>query len=146
MLLPLETFPLDMGSSSADYAMRMPAARAVTLVSGHSQQLCERVALRRIRDRLGEANRSRRSNDRNLYCCGTDCLAWWKKRGENDRAWKVPASELLANNCNLDRKNPLAREDITHLPPEQLAENILQKEQQIAEVIENIKKTLAAIY
>src|SRR5438552_3596334 len=34
----------------------------------------------------------------------SDCLGWWRKREENDRAWKVLASELLANNCNLDRK------------------------------------------
>ncbi len=47
------------------------------------------------------------------------CQAWWGKREENERAWKVPAAELLANNCNLDRKNPRAKEDIAHLPPEQ---------------------------
>ena len=34
------------------------------------------------------------------------CQAWWSKREENDRAWKVPVAELIANNCNLDRKNP----------------------------------------
>ena len=50
-----------------------------------------------------------------------DCLAWWKKREENERAWKVPASELLANGCNLDRKNPHAKEDIEHLPPASLS-------------------------
>ncbi len=32
------------------------------------------------------------------------------KREENDRAWKVPAAELLANGCNLDRKNPQRRQ------------------------------------
>ena len=36
------------------------------------------------------------------------CLEWWNKREENEHAWKVPASELLANGCNLDRKNPNA--------------------------------------
>jgi hypothetical protein len=29
----------------------------------------------------------------------------------------VPAAELLAGNCNLDRKNPRIKEDIAHLPP-----------------------------
>jgi len=56
----------------------------------------------------------------------TDCLAWWKKREENERAWKVPAAELLTTNCNLDRKNPRAKEDIAHLPPEQLVESVLE--------------------
>ena len=71
------------------------------------------------------------------------CKAWWDKREENERAWKVPAAELLANNCNLDRKNPRAKEDITHLPPEQLAASILEKEQRIAEIMGEIKALLA---
>lgn len=72
-----------------------------------------------------------------------DCLAWWKKRAENERAWRVSASELLASNSNLDRKNPRAKEDITHLPPEQLADNILLKEQRIAEIIANVRRLMA---
>jgi type I restriction enzyme M protein len=70
-------------------------------------------------------------------------ISWWNKRGENDLAWKVPAAELLANGCNLDRKNPCAKEDITHLPPAQLAADILKKEQRIVEIMGNIQKLLA---
>jgi type I restriction enzyme M protein len=70
-------------------------------------------------------------------------VAWWDKRKETDHAWKVPTTELLANGCNLDRKNPRAREDAAHLPPEQLAAGILQKEQRIAEIMGNIQKLLA---
>ena len=70
-------------------------------------------------------------------------VAWWNKREENECAWKVPAAELLANGCNLDRKNPRAKEDITHLPPAQLAADILKKEQRIAEIMGNIGKLLA---
>lgn len=44
---------------------------------------------------------------------------------------------------NLDRKNPRAKEDITHLPPAQLAADILKKEQRIAEIMGNIQKLLA---
>ncbi len=64
-------------------------------------------------------------------------------RKETDQAWKVPAAELLAAGCNLDRKNPRAKEDITHLPPDQLAASILQKEQRIAEIMGNIRNILA---
>jgi len=71
------------------------------------------------------------------------CMAWWDKRRKNDRAWKVSAKELLAAGCNLDRKNPSAKEDITHLPPEQLAASILQKEQRIAEIMGGIQRLLA---
>ncbi len=70
-------------------------------------------------------------------------LAWWKDRKENDRAWTVAAADVLANNCNLDIKNPRGKEDIAHLPPEQLADSIIQKERRIAEIITNIKELLA---
>ena len=70
------------------------------------------------------------------------CIAWWRKREENERAWKVPAEELLASNCNLDRKNPRGKEDITHLPPETLAASILEKEVKIAEIIDRIQGLL----
>ncbi len=69
-------------------------------------------------------------------------IAWWNRREENDRAWKVPAADLLASGCNLDRKNPRAKEDITHLPPEQLAAGILEKERKIAELVVHIQKLL----
>jgi type I restriction enzyme M protein len=71
------------------------------------------------------------------------CLKWWAKRKAGDQAWKVPASELLAAGCNLDRKNPSAREDIAHLPPEELVESILKKERRIEEIVGGIKGLLA---
>ena len=71
-----------------------------------------------------------------------DCIKWWNKRKENDQAWKVPAQELLDNNCNLDRKNPRAKVDFEHLPPEQLADDILKKELRIAELMREIKAAL----
>ena len=70
-------------------------------------------------------------------------LTWWKKRKANDQAWRVPVAELLATGCNLDRKNPVAAEDVAHLPPEQLAASVLKKEQRIAEIMGNIQKLLA---
>ena len=70
------------------------------------------------------------------------CLAWWKKREENERAWKVPAAEILANGYNLDRKNPRGKEDITHLPPEQLVASIMTKERRILEIMDEIKRLL----
>src|SRR5205807_2287077 len=39
------------------------------------------------------------------------CIAWWDKREENERAWKVPVEQILANECNLDIKNPNAKGD-----------------------------------
>ncbi len=71
-----------------------------------------------------------------------DCLAWWRDRKENERAWKVPAEAILANGCNLDVKNPRAKQDLEHLPPEQLAEDILRKELRIAEIMREIQGLL----
>jgi len=71
-----------------------------------------------------------------------DCIGWWKKRKEKDRAWKVPAADILKNNCNLDIRNPRGKQDFKHLPPEQLADDILKKEQRIAEIMGEIKKLL----
>jgi len=45
---------------------------------------------------------------------------------------------------NLDIKNPRAKEDVTQLPPEQLVESILQKEQRIAEIMSEIKQALVS--
>jgi type I restriction enzyme M protein len=73
-----------------------------------------------------------------------DCIKWWNKRKENDQAWKVSAQELLDTNCNLDRKNPRAKVDFEHLPPDQLADDILKKELRIAELMQEIKAALGA--
>jgi type I restriction enzyme M protein len=72
------------------------------------------------------------------------CMAWWNKREESDQAWKVPVAELLNANCNFDRKNPRANVDFEHLPPDQLADDILKKELRIAELMREIKVALGA--
>jgi type I restriction enzyme M protein len=71
-----------------------------------------------------------------------DCIAWWTKRKENDRAWKVPAAAILKNGCNLDIKNPRGKVDFEHLPPDVLAEDILRKELRISDLIGEIKQLL----
>jgi type I restriction enzyme M protein len=71
-----------------------------------------------------------------------DCIKWWGKRKANDRAWKVSAEEVAANGFNLDRKNPNAKDDFEHLPPERLADDILQKELRIAEIMREVKELL----
>ncbi len=71
-----------------------------------------------------------------------DCMTWWSKRKENEQAWKVPVKELLEANCNLDRKNPRGRVAFEHLPPNELADDILKKELRIAELMREIKAAL----
>jgi len=78
------------------------------------------------------------------------CLEWWGKRKANGVAWKVKAKDVLKYDengalvsVNLDIKNPTTKQDLEHLPPEQLADSILRKEKRIAEIMEEIKKALA---
>jgi type I restriction enzyme M protein len=85
------------------------------------------------------------------------CLTWWNgstgspraDRKENGRAWKIPAKDVLKYDdngnlvsVNLDIKNPKSKQDFEHLPPEQLADDILKKEQRIAEIMMEIKQAL----
>jgi type I restriction enzyme M protein len=78
-----------------------------------------------------------------------ECLEWWHNREKNERVWKVAAKDVLRYDeqgalvsVNLDIKNPNAKEDLEHLPPEQLADDILKKEQRIAELMAEIKLVL----
>jgi type I restriction enzyme M protein len=73
-----------------------------------------------------------------------DCIAWWAERQENDQAWTVPVQKPLDSNCDLNRKNPRGKVDFEHLPPDQLADDILKKEMRIAELMREIKEVLAA--
>jgi type I restriction enzyme M protein len=73
------------------------------------------------------------------------CMVWWTKREENDQAWKVPAKELLDAGFNFDRKNPRAKVDFEHLPPDQLADEILKKELRIAELMREIQTSLRVV-
>ena len=78
-----------------------------------------------------------------------DCLAWWGNRQENDRAWRVKVEDVLRYDesgallsVNLDVKNPNAAADLEHLPPEKLVEDILRKEDRIAEILREIRTVL----
>jgi type I restriction enzyme M protein len=72
-------------------------------------------------------------------------LAWWGNREENERARRVSAETIAAEEYNLDRKNPHGRVDFAHLPPEQLVEDILAKERRILALMDDIRATLAIV-
>ncbi len=77
-----------------------------------------------------------------LYEEFAGCADWWSMRAVNERAWRVRAADVAANNFNLDIKNPNRQEDYEHLPPEQLAADIAQKEARIAELMKEIQSML----
>jgi type I restriction enzyme M protein len=74
-----------------------------------------------------------------------ECQSWWNSRKETDRAWRVTATELLASGCNLDLKNPNTGQDFEHLPPDQLVDDILKKEQRIVALMADIKAALTRV-
>jgi type I restriction enzyme M protein len=79
-----------------------------------------------------------------LYEEFANCEAWFKDRKQNERAWKVSVAEILANGCNLDRRNPNAAEDLGHLPPDKLAADIRAKEERILGIVSKIHSLLDA--
>jgi type I restriction enzyme M protein len=78
------------------------------------------------------------------------CQAWWSNRHENNRAWKVRVEDVIKHDgagnvlsINLDLKNPNGPQALEHLPPDQLAEEILKKELRIVEIMTEIRRSLA---
>jgi type I restriction enzyme M protein len=82
-----------------------------------------------------------------------ECQKWWggpkrKGRVENDRAWCVDAQDVVRVEAggkvtvNLDLKNPRQKPDLSHLPPDEIAESILNKERRIIELMGEIKAEL----
>ena len=79
-----------------------------------------------------------------------DCLAWWKKREKNARAWKVHSKDVLKYDeagsvvsVNLDIRNPNTSSDLEHLPPDKLIESILIKETKILQIVSELHNLLA---
>ena len=83
-----------------------------------------------------------------------DCIKWFnkKRREGNDHAWKVAVKDVLKYDddgnllsVNLDIKNPSSQEALEHLPPEQLAADILDQERRIIEIMEEIRSELDGV-
>ena len=72
----------------------------------------------------------------------TDAVAEERRLRELAKTERTTGDSLYWPVFNLDRKNPNAKDDFEHLPPEQLADDILQKELRIAEIMREIKELL----
>jgi len=67
---------------------------------------------------------------------------WWKKRKENEFAWKVTAKDIKANNYNLDVKNPHVGEQVNH-DPDKLLKKYAKQQQKISGLRGQLKTILA---
>jgi len=68
--------------------------------------------------------------------------AWWTKRVESERAWKVSIADIKARGYNLDIKNPNAPE-LTHEDPDALLERYMQAKATAAEVRDQLRRALS---
>jgi type I restriction enzyme M protein len=68
-----------------------------------------------------------------------DCQVWWNKRKENEQAWRVSMADIEASGFNLDMRNPHGPEDLTHRPPEELLEELIETEHEILGLLEGLK-------
>ena len=72
-----------------------------------------------------------------------DCLAWWNSREENERAWNVSGGDDPRRTAATSTSRTRApSRTSTHLPPEQLAASILEKERRIAEIMLEVQALL----
>jgi type I restriction enzyme M protein len=77
-----------------------------------------------------------------------DCIAWWggmsrKARKESERAWRVAIAEIEASGYNLDLRNPNRPDDLTHRPPAELLNELMETEEEIMRILCEIEEGLA---
>lgn len=72
------------------------------------------------------------------------CQEWWNSstRVETDRAWRVPVAQIRDANFNLDVRNPWIGEDLSHRPPAELIQDLVEVEHEILGVLEQLQREL----
>ena len=86
----------------------------------------------------------------------SDCIKWFHpiaERQENEYAWKVNVKDVLKydeedriTSVDLDIKNPNSAKTLERLPPMEIADGIIRKEQGILELMEEIRSECLSVY
>jgi type I restriction enzyme M protein len=71
-----------------------------------------------------------------------DCQAWWDRRLETERSWRVSLDSLEANAFNLDLTNPNRPNDLAHCPPSELLSELIEVERGILHLLEELQADL----
>ena len=76
-----------------------------------------------------------------------ECTEWWGDkdrvdRRENDRSWRIPIADVVADGYNLDRANPSTNDDLRHRPPEELIGELIATELEILTLLTSLQKKL----
>jgi len=69
-------------------------------------------------------------------------MEWWKRREENEFAWKVSVSSIIESGFNLDLTNPSRFNYSANYDPLISLSKIISKEKEILSLLENVKKEL----
>ena len=69
---------------------------------------------------------------------------WWNNREENDVAWKVSIDDIIANNYNLDIKNPAKAQEEVLLSSEEYVEHLKEVIKESNDLIQKLEAVLKA--
>jgi len=72
-----------------------------------------------------------------------DLRALWAERPATERSWSVPVADIVARGYDMTAKNPNRPAGVTQLSPEELVASALDKERQIAALLEELQTLLA---
>lgn len=69
---------------------------------------------------------------------------WWggrerAGREENEQAWSVPVADIIADGYNLDLHNPNKPDDLTHRPPAELVDELIETETELLSVLRELQ-------
>ena len=67
---------------------------------------------------------------------------WWKKRKENEQAWKVSIKTIVENGYNLDVKNPHIPEEEHTYSSMELLDMLHKSSRKSDELLEKLKKEI----
>jgi type I restriction enzyme M protein len=71
-----------------------------------------------------------------------ECLDWWGSREEGENAWRVSASDVRANTCNLDIANPNTLRTLEHLPVKELITRARESQVRVEHLLKEIADDL----
>lgn len=69
---------------------------------------------------------------------------WWTNREENEVAWKVSIDEIIANNFNLDFKNPSKAQEEALLSSEEYVERLKEAIKESNDLVQKLEAALKA--
>jgi type I restriction enzyme M protein len=71
-----------------------------------------------------------------------DAYKKWQKREISENSWIVKVEDVVKRDYDLSAKNPNKAKSVVYRKPEELVKSVLEKEKEIEEILEEIKKIL----